>query len=322
MNAKALAIDEISMISADIFELLDLVLRKVRNNDQPFGGLQIILFGDFLQLPPVANFNNFKFAFDSYSWSELNLKYFNLREAFRSQNKNFTKLLDNLRIGELSQENKDDLLKRLNIKDENEAIKPTILTTHNYKVDKINEYFLKQIPEKEVVFEADYFGDKYKIEFLKKNSLAAQKLKLKLGAQVMMTKNTYQKEGIINGSLGIICGFTTRKSFPIVEFANGKKITIATSEWAIERFDEETQEVKVEAGVVQIPLILAWAITIHKSQGLTLDKISCDLSDIFSPGQAYVALSRARNLESIYLQSINFNKITAHQEAVNFYKNI
>jgi ATP-dependent exoDNAse (exonuclease V) alpha subunit len=145
---------------------------------------------------------------------------------------------------------------------------------------------------------------------------------LKVGAQVMMIKNTLQKEGIINGSLGIVKDFSTKKLFPIVEFANGKTFTIAPEEWILEKLDPETRVNKVEASISQIPLILAWAITIHKSQGLTLDKISCDLSDSFSPGQSYVALSRARNLEGVFIESLNFSKITADINAVNFYNRI
>ena len=122
-----------------------------------------------------------------------------------------------------------------------------------------------------MVFSAEYFGDLNKIEFLKKNSVSSQILKLKVGAQVMMIKNTYQKERIINGSLGIIRDFSPKKSCPVVEFANGKTITIGIEEWLIEKYDEEKKLILTEAGMLQIPLILAWAITIHKSQGLTLD---------------------------------------------------
>ena len=138
----------------------------------------------------------------------------------------------------------------------------------------------------------------------------------------MMIKNTLQKEGIINGSLGIVKDFSTKKLFPIVEFANGKTFTISPEEWILEKLDPETRVNKVEASISQIPLILACAITIHKSQGLTLDKISCDLSDSFSPGQSYVALSRARNLEGVFIESLNFSKINADVNAINFYNKI
>ena len=323
ISAKALAIDEISMISAQTFELIDAVLRAVRQCNKPMGGLQILLFGDFLQLPPVNKTDlNFHFCFESPIWKELDLKAFVLEEIFRQSDKKFIRILNNLRHAELEEEDVEILQSRINAIDNNSAIKPTILTTHNARVEKINDDELKNIPNKEVVFSAEYFGDLNKIEFLKKNSVSSQILKLKVGAQVMMIKNTYQKEGIINGSLGIIRDFSPKKSYPVVEFANGKTITIGIEEWLIEKYDEEKKLILTEAGMLQIPLILAWAITIHKSQGLTLDKISCDLSEIFSPGQAYVALSRARSLDGVFIKSINFNRITANPQAMKFYEDL
>lgn len=323
ISAKSLAIDEISMISADILEIVDVVLRQIRQCDQPMGGLQILLFGDFLQLPPVNRFGEkIRFCFESKLWQDLELKSFVLEEIFRQSDEKFIRILNNLRLGTLEESDVEALKTRLNAKDKNAAIKPTILTTHNAKVEKINEEELKRIPQKEAIFKAEYFGDPNKIEFLKKNSVSSENLKLKVGAQVMMIKNTYQKEGIINGSLGIVRDFSPKKSYPIVEFSNGKILTIGPEEWSIEKYDEEKKVVLTEAGMNQIPLILAWAITIHKSQGLTLDKIFCDLSEVFSHGQAYVALSRAKSLEGVFIQSINFNRISSNPEAVRFYQNL
>ncbi len=321
-QAKILAIDEISMISAEVFEILDQVLQKVRENNQPMGGIQMLLFGDFLQLPPVSFGREFNFCFQSEVWQKLNLQTCELSEIFRQTNQEFIKILNNLRVGNLDSEAREILASRIKAKDENSAIKPTILTTHNAKVEKINSEELKKIPREEISYEAKYFGTPDKIEFLKKNCLALSSLKIKVGAQVMMIKNTYQKEGIINGSLGIVKDFSPKKSYPVVEFANGKIITIAPEEWLIERYDEEKKLVVSDASVSQVPLILAWAMTIHKSQGLTLDKISCDLSDVFSAGQAYVALSRARSLEGVFIESINFDRIFANVDAVNFYQNL
>lgn len=323
IQAKALAIDEISMIASDTLEIIDQVLRAVRQNDAPMGGLQILFFGDFLQLPPIKrNEQNIDFSFQSKTWRSLDLKVFKLEEIFRQKDQKFINVLNNLRFGKITADDRKALESRINARDENLAIRPTILTTHNAKVEKINETELKKIPQLEMAAQAEYFGDVYKVEFLKKNCIASDILRLKVGAQVMMIKNTYQKEGIINGSLGIIKDFSAKKNYPLVEFTNGKIITISPEEWLIERFDEVTKTMKTEAGVKQIPLILAWAMTIHKSQGLTLDKISCDLSDIFSPGQAYVALSRARSLEGIFIESINFDRISANQDATKYYENL
>jgi ATP-dependent DNA helicase PIF1 len=321
-RARALAIDEISMISAEVFDLLSKVFCAIRENDRPMGGIQMLLFGDFLQLPPVnRGSSNFNFCFNSQTWADLDLTSFVLSGSFRQADEVFVKILNNLRINSLSSNDREILESRVGLVD-NSAIRPTILTTHNLKVEQINNLELKKIPHEEVVRRAEYFGDPLKIEFLKKNCLASEALSMKVGSQVMMIKNTYQKEGIINGSLGIIRDFSARKNYPTVEFTNGKTITISPEEWLIERFDEDKRMVVVDAGVTQIPLILAWAMTIHKSQGLTLDKISCDLSDAFSPGQVYVALSRARSLEGVFIKSINFEKIFADQDAVKFYRDL
>ena len=322
-QTRALAIDEVSMISAEVLEILDQVFRAVRQNDKPMGGMQLLLFGDFLQLPPVnAGSSNFNFCFNSKIWEDLDLQSFCLKKIFRQSDEKFVRILQNLRLGQIEESDIEALESRLNAKDKSGAIKPTILTTHNAKVEKINQLELQKIPRVQTSFEAKYFGLPDRIEFLKKNCIAQQCLNLKVGAQVMMIKNTYQKDGIINGSLGIVRDFSVKKSYPIVEFAGGKIMTIGPEEWLVERFDREKNLVVTDAGMTQIPLILAWAMTIHKSQGLTLDKISCDLSDIFTPGQAYVALSRARNLEGVFIESINFKKITANMAAVNFYRNL
>ncbi len=323
IKTKTLAIDEISMISREVLEILDQVFRAVRGNEKPMGGMQMLFFGDFLQLPPINRDNDSsRFCFDSKTWDDLDFHNIILDKIFRQSDEKFIKLLNNLRFGIVDAEDKKILESRIKITDNNSAIQPTILTTHNAKVEFVNNKYLKNIPNPEQVFQAEYKGDAYKIDFLKKNCIAYQSLKLKVGAQVMMIKNTLQKEGIINGSLGIVKDFSTKKLYPIVEFANSKTFTISPEEWLLEKFDAETRVNKVEASISQIPLILAWAITIHKSQGLTLDKISCDLSDSFSPGQSYVALSRARNLEGVFIESLNFSKINADANAINFYKKI
>lgn len=323
IKTKSLAIDEISMISAETLDILDTVFKEIRQNSQPFGGLQVLFFGDFLQLPPVNNINRKSdFCFNSPTWDNLGFHNIILDKIFRQSDDGFIKLLNNIRFGNIGENDLKILKSRVNIIDQGSTIRPTILTTHNSKVENVNNKFLKNIPHSEQIFNAEYKGDLNKIEFLKKNCLAYQHLKLKVGAQVMMIKNSLQKEGIINGSLGIVRDFSNKKNYPIVEFANNKIFTISPEDWLLEKFDYDTKSTSIEASITQIPLILAWAITIHKSQGLTLDKISCDLSESFSAGQSYVALSRARNLEGIFIESINFSKIYADPEAINFYKRI
>lgn len=320
-STNILAIDEISMISAQTLDLIDQVLQAVRENNKPMGGMQIVLFGDFLQLPPVSRYGeNFDFCFNSQVWQNLDLQVIILDKIFRQDDQDFVKILQDLRFGKISKTSQEILASRINNLDQNNIIRPTILTTHNAKVEKINYEFLKKIPSEEIIHNAKFEGNQYKIEFLKKNCLALENLKLKVGAQVMMIKNTYQKDGIINGSLGVIKGFSSKKNYPIVQFTNFRELTIGPEEWLLERFDHESKTLVAEAKMTQIPLILAWAMTIHKSQGLTLDKIACDLKDSFSDGQTYVALSRARSLEGITIDSIDFSKISANQEAIKFYQ--
>lgn len=323
-KTKILAIDEISMISANLLELLDIVFKAVRNSNLPMGGMQVLFFGDFLQLPPVnKGGEDVSFCFSSSVWKELNLSNIILKQIFRQQDMKFIKILNNLRVGKIDDEDKEVLKSRIKGDEKNnDAIKPTILTTHNHKAESINNEEMGKIKLPKQLYQAIYEGVVDKIEHLKKNCLAQDNLLLKINAQVMMIKNTYQKDGIINGSLGVVRDFSVKKNYPIVEFVNGSLLTISPEEWLIERFDELKQEMIIEAKMTQIPLVASWAITIHKSQGLTLDKIYCDLSDIFTAGQAYVALSRARNIENVFIKGINFNKIYANKNVIDFYRNI
>jgi ATP-dependent DNA helicase PIF1 len=318
-TTKMLAIDEISMIPASVFNLIDQVFRFVRRNNEPFGGMQMVLLGDFLQLPPVDIAND-KFCIFCESWKELNPKLVKLKNIFRQQDKNIIKTLENIRFGNINNEDINLLNSRINV-DIDQSIIPTNLVSHNHQAKNINEYNLNKISEDSVYYEAKFSGNKSKFDFLKKNCLADVNLELKKGCQVMMLKNTYREDGVVNGSLGKVIRFTNKK-LPIVEFHNGAVITIDFGEWAIEKYDNESEEMKAEAKMKQIPLLLSWAITIHKSQGMTLDKARCDLSKIFTCGQAYVALSRVRKIEDLYIDNINYNRILADPEIVKFYQNL
>jgi ATP-dependent DNA helicase PIF1 len=324
--AKMLAIDEISMISAPVFDLINDLLKAIRGNEKPFGGLQLILFGDFLQLPPINRdrqmADDYQFCFQSKAWKELKPQSIMLKTVFRQADQNFVNLLNNIRFGKISDDDLEILKSRIDLPEKNSAIKPTILASHNAQVDAINQIELKKIPNISQTFSAKFSGDSLKKDFLRKNCLAPEKMELKVGAQVMMLKNTYQKEGIINGSLGIIQDFAKKTNYPIVKFNNGAILTIAPEIWALEKFDVEKREIKTEAEMSQIPLLLAWAMTIHKSQGMTLDKVKCDLSKVFADGQIYVALSRVKTLEGLHIDGIDFSRIRANPEIVEFYNQI
>lgn len=324
--ANMLAIDEISMISAKTFDLLNDLFKDIRKSKKAFGGIQLILFGDFLQLPPIDkdynSQNKYNFCFQSKAWEELGLKNFILDEAFRQKDQNFVRLLNNIRFGQIDVEDIKILESRMEVEDKNQVTKPTILVTHNSQMETINKLELQKIVNPSKSFLASFKGDNNKIEMLRKNCLALEKLELKIGCQVMMLKNTYQKDGVINGSLGIVKDFTIKKGHPIVEFRNGALITVMQEDWALEKYDHEKEDLILEAVMTQIPLIPSWAITIHKSQGMTLDKIRCNLSNSFSDGQIYVALSRVKTLEGLFIDGLNFNRIRANEEVVNFYKSL
>ncbi|MDR1494960.1 MAG: AAA family ATPase [Rickettsiales bacterium] len=318
LGTEVLAIDEVSMLSRETFEMLDELLRLVRDSNRPFGGIQIILFGDFFQLPPVKSNN---YCFESRIWSEAAIETIILREIFRQRDRRFVGLLDNLRQGIVNENDLGLLMERSNLESRG-AIEPTVLSTHNLLVEKINLDRLNFLPSKEVTYRAKYMGDAGRIETFRKSSLAKEILTLKIGSQVMMLRNTYVKDGIINGSIGIVTGFSTKKSYPLVDFGNGKEFAIAPETWETSSFNHETRELETMATMTQIPLALAWAMTVHKSQGMTIDRIECDLKNSFAEGQVYVALSRARDLDGIFIRSLDLSKLTVNRKIVKFYKNV
>ncbi len=315
-KAKLLAIDEISMISAAVFNLLNNVFKLVRQKDLPFGGIQLVVLGDFFQLPPVAKEEQVDFCFNAAAWVEGDFQTFELAEIFRQSDLKFIQLLNNIRHAALNEE--DHQLLNSRECDIPKDFKPTILVTHNAQAERINSQMLNNIAEETITFKMTALGKETSIEFLKKNCLAPEELTLKIGAQVMMLKNSLQKQGIINGSIGVITGFTKNKT-PIVKFHNGELCAILPEEWSIEMFNEDKGEIEVIASIKQIPLVLAWAITIHKSQGMTLDSIFCDLSSVFAEGQAYVALSRVKSLEGLFLKGFKPHLLKANQKVRDFY---
>lgn len=322
-SAKMLAIDEISMISAEVFDMLNNLLKAVRQNEKPFGGIQLILFGDFLQLPPVNRENGeIFFCFESEAWQEAQIETIILKDIFRQSEKDLVNLLNNLRFGELTKYDLELLRGRFKKEDPDKTFEATILGTHNIQVEKINLSKLDCINGYEKTYKAKFEGKPEKIEFLRRNCIVPEELTLKIGAQVMMLKNTFVKEGVINGSIGIIRSFDNKKGYPVVEFTNGALLTIAPNEWAVSKFNENTAQVEVEAMMIQIPLVLAWAITVHKSQGMTLEKIRCNLGSAFAEGQVYVAISRVKSLEGLFIESFNINNVKINKKVIEFYKSL
>jgi len=296
-NAKVLIIDEVSMMSGVKLEMLDLVLQGIRESLEPFGGIQLILCGDFFQLPPVAGGRGrAPYAFESVSWKRLNPMICYLDRPYRQNDPRLMSVLRAIRYRTISEEQVELLRSRWQVKPD-DRIRPALLYTHNVDVDRINREELDKIRGEVHRYMMVRIGVEAVTRMLASNCLAPDILELKKGALVMFVRNN-PKEGYVNGTMGIIDGFD-RDDRPIVKTRSGHKITAVPARWSI----EETG--KIVAEIQQIPLRLAWAITVHKSQGMTLDCAEIDLSKSFVVGMGYVALSRIRSLDGLFLIGMN-----------------
>ena len=294
---KVLIIDEISMVSPEIFSSMDKVLRAFKNNPEPFGGVQVVISGDFFQLPPVSRvFKEKRFAWQSPVWKSLALKSCYLQEKFRQKDERLIEVLDDIRTGTISAKSREMLDSRY-MKELHSDFTPTKLYTHNIDVDRINLEELHTLKGQPQVFKYTSKGSAKNIEKIFKTALVLEELTLKKDAVVIFIKNNPEK-GYVNGTTGVIIGFES--DIPIVKTSTGQKIRVVAEDWTIENEAGETI-----ATVSQVPLRLAWAITIHKSQGMTLDAAEIDLSKTFEVGQGYVALSRIKSIEGLRLMGLN-----------------
>lgn len=270
-------------------------------NQLPFGGIQVVFCGDFFQLPPIGNDNETsknKFCFMAPQWVNAVPHICYLTQQYRQTNDELNEILNEIRSGRISELRYTKLQESAGQKIKSK-VDPTKLFTHNYDVDNINEAELKKIKGKSRFFSADTKGNEKLLEGLKKSVLALESMELKLGAKVMFVRNIPEK-GVVNGSLGEIVDFDEEENYPLVRLTDDRLVIASPEDWKIQ---DETG--KVLAQFNQIPLRLAWAITIHKSQGMTLDAAEIDLSNTFEKGQGYVALSRLKKLENLKLLGIN-----------------
>lgn len=297
---KVLIIDEVSMISPTIFSVMDKVLQVAKKNDKPFGGIQLVLSGDFFQLPPIGRGDDDKiFAWQSPSWKEADFKTCYLIKKYRQNQENsITTVLDNIREGVISQEARDILDSRVG-KSLDIDFSPTKLYTHNMDVDSENLKELNKLDGKLHRYEYFKKGSEANVERMFKNSLVQKILCLKKDTVVMFIKNDIDGN-FVNGTTGKVVGFEKTTDNPIVEIP-GKGSLIVDAE----EFTYENEEGEVLASITQYPLKLAWAITIHKSQGMTLNAAQIDLSRTFETGQGYVALSRVKDIEGLSLKGYN-----------------
>ncbi len=291
-----LIIDEISMFDADRLDSVDRILRTIRNNDTPFGGIQVVLSGDFFQLPPITRGGApVKFAFESNVWDELDLVICYLDLVYRQSDDPLLTILQEIRSSEVTDQTIEQLQDRL-AAPLPDHLTPTRLYTHNVDVDAMNLVELRKLPGEQKNFQMTSSGKKDQVVQLKKYCMAPEELCLKKGAVVMCVKNN-PTAGYVNGTLGTVIDF----GFDAVEIQTTEKqiLTLHPESWVIEN------DGKKIAQISQLPLRLAWAITVHKSQGMTLDEVEVDLSKSFAPGMGYVALSRVRTLAGLYLRGIN-----------------
>lgn len=296
-TTKVLIIDEVSMISGKHLYMIDKILRTIRNNNIPFGGMQVILSGDLFQLPPVSNDrNSTDFIFTSKTWQELDLRICYLTKAFRHKDQKFLNLLAAIR-GNKADSNIISILKQTANQTFERKIIPAKLYTHNMDVDAINQQELDRLEGETHEYNMQVLGNEKVTAALKRTCLAPEILKLKKRAVVMFVRNNFA-EGYVNGTMGAVEGFD-RNNDPVVGTYSGKKITVTPMHWTIMEGD------KTIAQLTQIPLRLAWAITVHKSQGMTLDAAELDLRKSFLAGMGYVALSRVRSLSGLRLLGFN-----------------
>lgn len=373
-QTNVLIIDEVSMMSKRLFELLDQIGKKIRNNSKPFGGIQIVFSGDFYQLPPIGDRgdpDSHKFCFESPLWSETFDTQILLDKLFRQQDSDYRTILNQIREGHIDKKScsilNSCLLQYKTIKKKSESdrtsplLRPVILLPKKDQVQSINNKELDKLTTNEFTYTYyDTLEENVKVsntisqlssslsdshitdtktktkpsskreqqnekQFLANNAIFEQNLTLKIGCQVMCIVNLDVEYGICNGSTGIITKFVrdpdymdtdhskkTSSMIPIVRFKNGITKPIHYHTWKSDNVEGY--------GVKQIPLILAWAVTIHKSQGATLDSAEIDIgNNVFAPGQTYVALSRVKSLDGLYLRSFQPQSIRSNPKVCKFY---
>ena len=351
-QAKVLLIDEVSMLGPDMLELLNLIAQTTRGSIKPMGGLQVILCGDFFQLPPILKVRDYfgssqsqsqqqqqqqqkhlrqtlitdeagktnsvprYFCFQSPVWKQLIKKSFELKAVFRQNKSSFVSLLHAIRRGgnhkEIIEAFSECEGRELDCSD---GILPTQIYTHRADVDALNSKELATLPGSIFEFKSVDSGEPAFLKTLQQHCPAKDIVRLKEGAQVILVKTTDANEGLVNGARGVIVRFTRDTKRPVVRFADGVERTISN----------ETFTVSFGGHIVaersQVPLDLAWGISVHKSQGMTVDKAIVNLKKVFEYGQAYVALSRVRSIEGLCLVSaLQPNQIRAHPAVIKFYE--
>ncbi len=310
-RTKVLIIDEVSMLHHYRLDLIEWICRQFKRSERPFGGMQVILCGDFFQLPPVTRGDivESEFAYKADSWQRADLTICHLSEQHRQKDNTYLSILNQIRENAVTKETIELLKSRFN-KDPESGIEPTKLYTHNIDVDGINKQHLELVSGNTKKYTMIWKGSSFIADSLKKSCLSPEILELKVGARVMFTKN-HMEGGYVNGTLGVVTDFNTFGD-PIVKTVGGQVFHVSAQSWKVE------EEGKVKAEISQLPLRLAWAITVHKSQGMSLDAMEVDLSKSFVRGMGYVALSRVRSLGGMKLLGFNDMSLEVDPEVLEY----
>lgn len=350
-KTKILIIDEISMVDGDLFDKLEGIARNIKNSGLPFGGIQLVITGDFFQLPPVPDNNRMaKFAFDANSWNTCITHTIGLTKVFRQKDPEFANMLNELRLGKITDKSIHTFKQLSRELEFSDGVEPTQLFSTRHEVDNANGARMRNLKGQSMSFPAvdkgtadGPFRDK-----LLSNCMAPMKLELKVNSQVMLIKNL--DETLVNGSLGRVVGFMNEKTWdvqkgeryefdaedppkpasnleepgrvwPLVQFVlpdgTSRQLLVQPENWKIELPSGE-----VQAERSQVPLMLAWALSIHKAQGQTLERVKVDLGRVFEKGQAYVALSRATCKEGLQVTRFDATKVMCHDKVRDFYDNL
>eukprot|EP00906_Rhabdomonas_costata_P008711 RCo012367 len=327
-DCQMLIIDEISMVDAPLLDKLDLLARTLRNSTEPFGGIQLLLTGDFFQLPPVRLGSKnpaAQYCFNSQAWASIDPVPVFLTKNFRQNDDPLVKILEEARWGKLSDQSRALLESRVGLLYHNDAVLPTHLYSLRKNVDQENINMLKKLEGPERIYTAEDKGNfnvprsmratvEAEVSLLEKGCLAPTTLILREGAQVMLLQNWDVTKGLVNGSRGVVVNLGRGGDpYPMVKFDGGIELRIRPVQFS------KQVENRVVASRTQLPLMLAWAFTVHKCQGMTLDKVSISMRDYFEMGQMYVALSRVRRLERLYLDSFNPGAFRPPPAVVKFY---
>ncbi|PPQ98949.1 hypothetical protein CVT24_003576 [Panaeolus cyanescens] len=359
MRTKVLIIDEVSMVDGELFDKLAQIAKMLKKKELPFGGIQVIVTGDFFQLPPVTKSGDATFAFEAKYWKESIKHTFNLTQVFRQKDTTFVNMLNEMRFGTLSTESISKFRSLSRHIHYNDGINATELFPRREDVERSNDTRMRSLQTQEKVFTAKDGGsipDRMQKEKMLQNFMAPSRLVLRVDAQVMLIKNV--DETLVNGSMGRVVAFLDPAAaskdpeyafdlgvigasgtgtaggkqvkaasisdvYPLVEFISPhgvkRRMLVLPEVWKVEL---PNGEVQVSRTQVSLPLILSWAMSIHKSQGQTLDRVKVDLGKVFEKGQAYVALSRATTLEGLQVLNFDPNKVKAHPKVVAWSKTL